>query len=112
MFEGEVAGKKPRKARAKKAMAAKPARKPRTKPKHDLAAQVETLGADSLLPPAQKRKARKPRPFTINITAAFAAMVGMNKADAEALEAVTHIIAECPKKSRAKIVVALGKVFT
>lgn len=105
-------GKKTRKKRgsSKVAKALKQARKPR----HNIAKQVKTLGADSLLPPNKmvtKRKARVTRAFTVDITTAFVAMAGMKEADAAAMEKVTHIIANCPKKSRAKIVAALAKVF-
>jgi hypothetical protein len=117
MFEGEVAGKKPRKKRVAKAAPQLPAGrqvKPRkAKPKHDLAAQVKTLGADSLLPPEKvptRRRARLPRPTMIPI-GVLPALGGLAEAETSILMSIIDGLQYAPKKSRAKIVAALGKVF-
>ncbi len=105
-------GRKPR--RGKKAAVAKPARKPRkAKDKHNLAEQVKALGADSLLPPEKtpaRRKARKPRPTMIPI-GILPALAGLAEAETSGLMTIIASLQELPKKSRHKIVAALGQVF-
>lgn len=105
------AGKKTRKKRApnKVAKAPKQARKPR----HDIAKQVKTLGADSLLPPnkmATKRAPRKPRRTMIPI-GILPALGGLQEAETSMLMSIIGNMQEVPKKSRTKIVAALAKVF-
>ena len=99
-------GKKPAKGRAK------PTRKGR-KPKNNLAAQVATLGADSLLPPEKvptRRKARKPRPTMIPI-GILPALGGLQEVETSMLMSIIGNMQDVPKKSRAKIVAALAKAF-
>ncbi len=101
-------------AKRRKAKTAKPARKPRkAKDKHNLAEQVRVLGADSLLPPEKapaRRKARKPRPTMIPI-GILPALAGLAEAETSMLMSIIGNLQDVPKKSRLKIVAALGKVF-
>lgn len=106
-----IAGKKTRKKRGPKVTKApKQARKPR----HDIAKQVKTLGADSLLPPNKmitKRKPRKPQALKIDPMIVFEAAVGLGLEDVAGVAQLIEEIQKFPKKSRTKIVAALAKVF-
>lgn len=102
MFEGEVAGKKPRKKRTKKAEA-KPARKPR-------ASNVTTSAPTEPKVPTRKR-ARVTRAPKFEL-GAFQAFAGLKEQDAKLLANLVAGLSTVNKKSRAKIVAALGKVFT
>jgi hypothetical protein len=105
MFDGETA---PKRGRRK---GTKPGRKPR----HDIAEQVRVLGADSLLPPGHtkvptKRKTRVARPvkFELDMLMAFQ---GLKADDFKLTMQLVQALQGVNKKSRAKIVAALAKVF-
>ena len=110
MFEGETAtpGKKTRKKRSAKSD------KVTRKPRHNIAEQVKKLGADNLLPAhgntPTKRKARVTRApkFELGALQAFA---GLKAEDAKLLANLVAGLSTVNKKSRAKIVAALAKVF-
>lgn len=105
------AGKKTRKKRAPNKVTKAP--KQAHKPRHDIAKQVKTLGADSLLPPnkmATKRKARVTRAPKFDL-GALQAFAGLKAEDATMLASFVAGLSLVNKKSRAKIMEALAKVF-
>lgn len=109
MFEGEVTGKKPRKARAKKAAPQLPAGR-QVKPRKAKTGTIREEGTVVNPPVPTRRRARKPRPTMIPI-GVLPALAGLAEAETSMLMSIIGNMQELPKKSRAKIVAALGKVF-
>lgn len=108
---------KRRAGRPAKAVKAKKVKKP---PRHNLAAQVATLGADSLLPPTKKprkprvaKKAKAPRASAgkLGINEIVSATVGLKAEEAKALLAVVSRLGDLSKGGKVKVTAALGKLF-
>ena len=127
MFEGEVGGKKPRnpakrrgknpaKRRGKNPAKrrGKPARKPRASKAPALVTGSEITARQEAAKrgeaPTRRRAARKPRPTMIPI-GILPALGGLAEAETSLLMSLIGNMQDVPKKSRLKIVAALGRVF-
>lgn len=100
MFDpAQETGKKPRKKRTAKAVKA---------PKRVKASAAPAEVVPQAVP--TRKRARKPRPTMIPI-GILPALAGLQDAEASMLMSIIGNLQEAPKKSRAKIVAALGKVF-
>ncbi len=95
-----------RKAAAPKV--ARPKRKPRSAPiQPGPVAQVAAAVARG----ERKRKPRQPRAMKIDMTTALSVAAGLKDADAQMLGHLSGVLQGANKKSRQKIVAALGKLF-
>jgi len=104
MFEGETAVPKKRRGKANPASRG---RKGGSKPKlvHPSVISSEPAKAPT------KRKARKPQALKIDPMIVFEAAIGLGLNDVSGIARIMEEIQKFPKKSRAKIVAALAKVF-
>lgn len=77
-------------------------------------AQTTAPAAKPDKPPRKKRtpkKGKAPRLIKIDMTTAFTALAGLNDVDCKLLDRIAAGLAGVPKKSRSRVIVALGKIF-
>jgi hypothetical protein len=59
----------------------------------------------------RKPREKKARAMKVDLTTALVAVAGLTEQDCQVLEHLTSFLASHPKKSRSRVIVALGKIF-
>jgi hypothetical protein len=108
MFDSANAEQAPKTRKGRKPKAAKQAKAPRKKREPKLAAVRIETSSEPTKP--TKRKARTTRAPTIGLSAMMA-FIGLTEEDFKLTMQLAEALQGVPKKSRARIVTALGKVF-
>jgi hypothetical protein len=91
--------------------AGKKTRKKRTQAAQPVPATPATPKAGKARNPPAERRGKVARPASIDLQTAVVALVGLKPDDAQMLSRMVFALQNVPKKSRGRIVAALGKVF-